>query len=242
MTGLPELSQMRAMVLAAGLGTRLRPLTETTPKPLVKVAGKALLDYCLDLLRVADIRNAVVNTHYLGSQIETHVKAVTDLAITISDESACLLETGGGVKKALSLLGDAPFFVLNSDVIVRDRGMNSLARMHDRWNPDEMDALLLLHPTVSAISYEGRGDFTMNRGGIAERRDERSVAPYLFTGVQLLNPALFEGTPEGPFSLNLLYDKAAANGRLVGLRHDGQWLHVGTAAALATADRIIGGS
>lgn len=240
MTDLPPLSDMRAMVLAAGLGSRLRPLTDRIPKPLVEVAGRALIDYCFDLLRAAGLRQVVVNRHHLGEQITAHVTKITDLDITVSDESDQLLETGGGVKKALPLLEDAPFFVLNSDVIVRDSGASSLRQMHRRWNAEEMDALLLLHPTTSAVGYTGRGDFTIDGIGLAERREERSVSPYLFSGMQLLNPALFDETPDGPFSLNLIYDKAAVSRRLYGLRHEGQWLHVGTEVALAEAERRIG--
>ena len=242
MAGLPKLKDMRAMILAAGKGTRLRPLTDKTPKPLVEVAGKPLIDYCFDLLRDAGIRDVVVNKHHLGEQIEAHVRDLAQFRITVSDETDALLETGGGVRKALPSLGNDPFFVLNSDVIVRDSGPSSLRQMWERWNPDEMDALLLLHPTITAIGYTGRGDFTMDSIGVIERREERSVAPYLFTGVQLLNPALFEECPEGAFSLNVIYDKAAARGRLFGIRHEGQWLHVGTARALAEASRKVAGS
>jgi MurNAc alpha-1-phosphate uridylyltransferase len=242
MTGLPELAEMRAMILAAGIGSRLRPITDKTPKPLVKVADRALIDYCFDLLRGAGIRQVVVNKHHLGEQIEAHVRRIPDFEITVSDETDALLETGGGVLKALPLLGNSPFFVLNSDVIVRDSGSSSLRQMRERWDPAEMDALLLLHPTTTAIGYAGRGDFTMDGIGLATRREERSVAPYLFSGVQILNPALFEDCPSGPFSLNLIYDKAAARGRLFGLRHEGQWLHVGTARALIEASRKVIGT
>lgn len=232
---------MRAMILAAGKGTRLRPLTDTTPKPLVKVAGKALIDYSFDLLRGAAIRQIVVNKHHLADQVEKHVSAIQNFNIAVSDETKDLLETGGGVKKALPFLGVAPFFVLNSDVIVLDTKSSSLRRMQERWDYGEMDVLLLLHPTKTAVGYEGQGDFFMDEGGQISRRNPGQPAPFMFTGVQLLSPALFEGSPEGAFSLNLIYDKALATGRLFGLPHEGQWLHVGTEEALMVATEIING-
>ncbi|MAZ03092.1 MAG: mannose-1-phosphate guanylyltransferase [Sneathiella sp.] len=242
MTGLPDISDMRAMILAAGLGSRLRPITDKTPKPLVKVAGRALIDYCFELLDVADIRHVVVNKHHLAQQISAYVEAVPGFDIALSDETEALLETGGGVRKALPLLGSAPFFVLNSDVIVRDSGPSSLQKMYARWQPEEMDILLLLHPVETAVGYAGQGDFHMEESGRLIRRTKGKPAPYLFTGVQLINPRLFDGMPEGAFSLNLLYDKAASTGRLYGVTHEGQWLHVGTPDALAEASRIIEGA
>lgn len=231
---------MRAMILAAGLGTRLRPITDVTPKPLVQVAGRALIDYCFDLLRRANIHSVVVNKHHLAAQISDYVETIKDLEIAVSDETAALLETGGGVKKALSLLGDAPFFVLNSDVIVLDSGESSLQKMHDLWDHDEMDAVLLLHPVETAVGYAGGGDFHLGDDGRLTRRRKGEGAPYLFTGIQLLNPALFDGTPEGAFSLNLLYDRALESGRLFGLVHQGHWLHVGTPEAVIDAGDRIG--
>lgn len=242
MTGLPDISDMRAMILAAGLGTRLRPITDVTPKPLVKVAGRALIDYCFDLLAAAGIRRVVVNKHHLAAQISDYLAGVAGFDIAISDETASLLETGGGVRKALPLLGDAPFFVLNSDVIVRDRAASSLRQMYERWDSAEMDALLLLHPVKTAVGYAGAGDFHIDPKGRLTRRIKGEGAPYLFTGVQLLNPALFDDTPDGPFSLNLLYDRALAGGRLYGLLHEGDWLHVGTPDALDEASRRIAGA
>jgi MurNAc alpha-1-phosphate uridylyltransferase len=227
------------MVLAAGKGTRLRPRTDTTPKPLVKVAGKALIDYSFDILRAGDVRDVVVNKYHLADQIETHVQQVKDLKVELSDETNQLLETGGGVAKALTLLGQEPFFVLNSDVIVLDAGKNSLHRMQDMWDPEVMDALLLLHPVSTAVGYEGQGDFFLQECGRLARRQPDNPAPYMFTGVQLLHPRLFEGCPSGPFSLNVIYDKALAQGRLFGLHHEGKWLHVGTEEALEAATNII---
>ena len=241
MKALPPLEEMRAMILAAGLGTRLRPLTDVTPKPLVKVAGRALIDYCFDLLRAAHIRQVVVNRHHLGDQISAYLDQMTGFDIAVSDETAALLETGGGVRKALPLLGPDPFFVMNSDVIVRDPAASALRRLHSRWNADEMDALLLLHPVATAIGYAGEGDFHLGEGGLLRRRGKGERAACLFTGVQLLNPALFEGTRPEAFSLNVIYDKALAGGRLYGLVHDGDWLHVGTSDAVTEASRRIGG-
>lgn len=232
-------SPLKAMVLAAGKGTRLRPRTETTPKPLVKVAGKALIDYSFDMLRAGGIHQVVVNKHHLADQIDRHAQHVKDLDITLSDETEQLLETGGGAAKALPFLKQAPFFVLNSDVIVLDSGENSLRRLQQVWNPEIMDALLLVHPVVTAVGYEGQGDFFLDDAGKLSRREIGHPAPFMFTGVQLLHPRLFEKCPSGPFSLNVLYDKALAQGRLFGLRHDGKWLHVGTEEALAAASRII---
>jgi len=234
--------KMTAMILAAGKGTRLRPRTDITPKPLVKVAGKALIDYSFDLLAAAGLKQVIVNKHHLAEQIEVHMNSQPDFDITISDETDALLETGGGVRKALSHIGIKPFFVLNSDVIVRDQSSSSIRKMAARWNPDEMDVLLLLHPTETAVGYEGQGDFFMDDTGKLTRRDQGASAPYMFTGVQILNPVLFEGCSEGPFSLNVIYDKAARAGRLFGLRHHGQWLHVGTEEALAAASKILDGS
>lgn len=235
-------SSSHAMILAAGKGTRLRPRTETTPKPLVKVAGKALIDYSFDLLKMAYIQEVVVNKHYLGDQIEDHVRAKEGFNVQVSDETDKLLETGGGARKALPMLGLSPFFVLNSDVIVLDHGPNSLRKMKKYWNPAKMDALLLLHPIETAVGYEGQGDFFLDAAGQITRRKPGQSAPYMFTGIQLLSPTLFDDVGEDIFSLNVLYDKAAAAGRLFGLPHEGKWLHVGTEEALLVATEIINGT
>lgn len=230
---------MRAMVLAAGLGKRLRPLTDTCPKPLVKVAGRALIDYSFDLLRGAGITNAVVNCHYLADQIEAHTKTVKGLNISLSDERGALLETGGGVLKALPTLGNAPFAVLNSDVIVRDGKSRSLATLMESWDPERMDALLLLQPVETAIGYDGQGDYTINAEGALSRKQPSEICPYLFSGVQILSPSLFKGLEPGAFSLNVIYDIAEKRGRLFGAVHTGQWLHVGTEEALVAAEKKI---
>ncbi len=234
-----ENTEMRAMVLAAGLGSRLRPLTDTVPKPLIKVAGRALIDYTFDLVRGAGIRNVVVNCHHLADQIENHVQQITDLKITLSDERGDLLETGGGVLKALSFFEGKPFAVLNSDVIVRDGFNRSLKMLTEYWNPECMDALLLMQPTRSATGYQGQGDYIMDRSGRLIRRQERTITPFLFAGVQILKPELFQGMGPGAFSLNRIYDRAEENARLYGMLHEGQWLHVGTEQALAEAEEKI---
>ncbi len=232
----------KAMILAAGLGNRLRPITDMTPKPLVPVAGRPLIDYSLDLVRGADIKELVVNCHHLADQIEAHMRAVTDLDVTISDEREKLLETGGGVLKALPLLGDDPFAVLNADVVVRDGSNHSLNKLIRFWDPEKMDVLLLMQATTSAVGGHPHGDYLMDGLGRLARRDERMVAPFMFTGVQILKPELFAGMKEEAFSLNRLYDQAEEKGRLFGLVHGGQWLHVGTEAALQKAEQKIRGT
>jgi N-acetyl-alpha-D-muramate 1-phosphate uridylyltransferase len=228
-----------AMVLAAGLGKRLRPLTDAMPKPLVMIGGRALIDRALDRLADAGVERAVVNLHYKGDMLRQHLAARARPEIAFSDETGALLETGGGVRQALPLLGPAPFFVVNSDVIWRDARDNSLLALAARWDDATMDALLLLHPTVSAIGYGGMGDFFLSPEGAVQRRDARMVAPFVFTGVQILHPRLFARTPDGPFSLNLLYDRAADAGRLYGMRHQGDWMDVGTLDGIAAAEQAV---
>ena len=227
-----------AMVLAAGLGLRMRPLTETTPKPLIEVAGRTMLDRALDRLVEQEVRTAVVNTHWLPEQVERHLEDRTDIAIEISREDE-LLETGGGVAKALPLLGDAPFFVVNADIIWRDGASPALGRLARGWDDDAMDALLLLNGVVRSTGYDGPGDFMMDPAGRLSRRPERVIAPFVFTGVQLVHPRLFADCPAGPFSMNVLYDRAIEAGRLYGLAHDGEWYHVGTPDAVGEAEAEI---
>jgi N-acetyl-alpha-D-muramate 1-phosphate uridylyltransferase len=227
-----------AMVLAAGLGQRMRPLTDKLPKPLVPLRGEAMLDTILDRLRDHGIAKVVVNLHYLGHMIEAHLKHREGPQVVFSPEHE-LLETGGGVKKALPLLGDEPFFVLNGDVCWLDGLIPALQRLADTWDEAEMDALLLLHPTCSAFGYEGIGDYHMDPVGRLRRRQERQIAPFIYAGIQILHPRLFEAAPEGPFSLNRLYDKAQEAGRLWGLRHDGEWYHVGTPAELRAVEDAL---
>ncbi|MCW5774593.1 MAG: nucleotidyltransferase family protein [Rhodospirillaceae bacterium] len=223
------------MVLAAGLGLRMRPITEKMPKPLVAVAGRTLLDRALDHYAEAGLARAVVNTHYLADQIASHVQARTRPEIALSHEPV-LLETGGGVLNALPLLGEAPFFVANSDAFWLNGPVPALSRLARAWDDAAMDALLLVAIVPGTLGYEGRGDFFMDGSGRLRRRAERDVAPFLFTGVQILHPRLFAGEAPGKFSLNRVYDKARAAGRLFGLRHDGAWFHVGDPAGLAAVE------
>jgi MurNAc alpha-1-phosphate uridylyltransferase len=227
------------MVLAAGLGTRMRPLTDTRPKPLVEVMGKALLDHMLDRLADAGVETAVVNVHYLAEQIERHVAARKKPRVVISDERGQILGTGGGVVKALPQLGAAPFFHVNSDSIWIEGVMPNLTRLASAFDAVTMDALLLLAPAAGSVGYAGRGDFTMAPDGALTRREERDVAPFVYAGAAILTPAMFEGAPRGEFSLTTLFDRAAAAGRLHGLRLDGLWMHVGTPEAIADAEAAI---
>jgi MurNAc alpha-1-phosphate uridylyltransferase len=227
------------MVLAAGLGTRMRPVTDAMPKPLVPVAGKPLLDHVLDKLADAGVDDAVVNVHYFAEQIEQHLIGRRAPRITISDERSQLLNTGGGVCAALPLLGTAPFFLLNSDTLWIDGVDGNLNRLARAFGPARMDALLLLAPTATSVGYVGRGDFAMDPAGVLRRRREREVVPFVYAGAAVLTPGMFAEAPEGPFSLNLLFDRAIEAGRLCGLRLDGVWMHVGTPEAVAAAEAAI---
>ncbi|WP_345822647.1 nucleotidyltransferase family protein [Methylobacterium fujisawaense] len=236
----PAPAVSRAFVLAAGLGKRMRPVTATVPKPLVEVAGKALLDHALDRVAEAGIGTAVVNVHYLADLIEGHLAGRTEGPATlVSDERGALLETGGGIRKALPLLGAGPFVVLNSDSFWLEGPASNLRRLIESWNGDRMDGLLLVAPTATSLGYEGAGDFVMDPDGRLERRGEREVAPFIYAGVAILTPSLFADTPTGAFSLNLLFDRAIAAGRLFGMRLDGQWLHVGTPEAIRAAEERV---
>ena len=228
-----------AMVLAAGFGQRMRPLTDKMPKPLVKVAGKPLLDHVLDRLADAGVTRAVVNVHYLAEQIERHLAARTKPRITISDERGLLLDTGGGVIKALPLLGGAPFFHINSDTIWIDGVQPNLSRLAEHFDAATMDGLLLLAPSAGSIGYDGRGDFTMASDGRLRTRPERDVAPFVYAGAAILSPRLFIGAPPGAFSLTTLFARAIEAGRLHGLRLEGLWMHVGTPEAIAEAEAAI---
>jgi MurNAc alpha-1-phosphate uridylyltransferase len=228
-----------AMVLAAGLGQRMRPLTDTKPKPLVQVAGRPLIDHVLDRLAAAGAERAVVNVHYRAEQIIEHVAGRTRPQITISDERGLLLNTGGGVVKALPQLGSAPFFHMNSDTIWIDGVMPNLDRLAQAFDPANMDVLLLLAPTTGSIGYSGRGDFVMAADGRLQARGERDVAPFVYAGAAILTPALFQNAPEGEFPLTLLFKRAQEARRLYGLALDGLWMHVGTPEAIAKAERAI---
>jgi MurNAc alpha-1-phosphate uridylyltransferase len=227
------------MVLAAGLGARMRPLTDNLPKPLIRVGGKALIDYGLDQLAEVGVEAAVVNVHYLADKIERHLAARKRPRIVISDERKELLNTGGGVVKAMHHLGDAPFFHINSDSIWIDGVRGNLQRLADTFDPTEMDALLLLAPAATSIGYGGRGDFAMAPDGRLRRRAEREIVPFVYAGAALLSPALFDNAPLGAFSLNCLFDRAMASARLHGLRLEGLWMHVGTPDAIAAAEAAI---
>ncbi len=229
----------KAMVLAAGRGERMRPLTNGIPKPLVKVADKPLIDYALDKLAEAGVETAIVNVHYLADTIERHLAGRTRPRIVISDERNLLLGTGGGVVKALPSLGAEPFFHVNSDSIWIDGQTPNLRRLADAFEPERTDALLLLAPANGSIGYAGRGDFALQPDGRLRRRGERETAPFVYAGAAILSPKLFSAAPQGPFSLNLIFDRAAAANRLFGLRLEGAWMHVGTPDAIARAEAAI---
>jgi MurNAc alpha-1-phosphate uridylyltransferase len=231
-----------AMVLAAGLGKRMRPITTTIPKPLVQVGGKALIDYTLDRIEEAGIERVVVNVHYLADLIERHLAGRTAPGVVISDERDMLLETGGGLKKALPLLGREPFLTFNSDSIWIEGPQPNLRRFVHAWDPERMDILMLLAPTATSVGYEGYGDFSMDPDGRLRRRAEREVTPFVYAGVAVVKPELLSNTPDGPFSANVLYDRAIEAGRLYGLRLDGQWLHVGDPQSLAEAEQSFAAS
>src|ERR1051325_935297 len=229
----------KAMVLAAGLGVRMRPLTDRMPKPLVAVAGRPLLDHVLDKLAEAGVREAVVNVHYLPDQIIDHVAARAAPRVTISDERDVVLGTGGGVVKALPLLGDAPFFHVNADTLWIDGVRSNLARLAEAFDPERMDILLLMAPTTSSIGYHGAGDYAMAADGSLRKRKEHQVVPFVYAGVAIMSPAIFRDAPQGAFSLTKMFDRANDQERLYGLRMDGVWMHVGTPDAVAAAEEAF---
>jgi MurNAc alpha-1-phosphate uridylyltransferase len=235
-----RMTPRRAMVLAAGLGLRMRPITENLPKPLVEVAGRTMLDRALDRLEAFGIERAVVNSHYLADLIAAHLAARATQVTEISHEET-VLDTGGGVACALARLGNDPFFVVNADIVWLDGGTPALDRLAAAWNDGDMDALLLVHGTAKAFGYRGPGDYDVDQIGRMRRRAERDVAPYVFTGIQILHPRLFADVPSGAFSLNLLYDRAERAGRLHAIVHDGEWFHIGTPAALAESEAELTG-
>ena len=238
MTWLPK----SAMVLAAGMGMRMRPLTDKMPKPMVRLDGKPLIDHVLDRIDETGIPQAIVNVHYHADQLEKHVKVRKQPKIAISDEREQLLDTGGGVKRALPKLGKEPFLIHNSDSLWIDGVQSNLKRLADAFDPETMDCLLLLALGSASLGYDGRGDFVMAADGVLRRRPEREVAPFVFTGVAIAHPRLFADTPDGPFSLNLVWDRAIQQGRLHGIRLDGVWMHVGTPDALADAELLLNGA
>ena len=229
----------RAIVLAAGLGTRMRPYNGHIPKPLVEIGGKSLIDYSLDRLADAGVESVVVNVHHLADILERHLAPRQRPQIVISDERGELLGTGGGIAKALPQLGDAPFFLVNSDTVWLDGVKPNFRRMADAFDPQTMDALLLLAPTANSIGYTGRGDFAMLPDGRLRRRRENEVVPFVYAGAAVLSPAMFADAPKGAFSLTLLFDRAVERARLYGLRLEGVWMHVGTPEAVAAAEAAL---
>jgi MurNAc alpha-1-phosphate uridylyltransferase len=229
----------RAIVLAAGLGTRMRPYNGHIPKPLVEIGGKSLIDYSLDRLADACVQRVVVNVHHLADALERHLASRQRPQIVISDERGALLGTGGGIAKALPQLGDGPFFLVNSDTIWLDGVKPNFTRLAEAFDPQAMDALLLLAPTTDSIGYVGRGDFTMLPDGRLRRRGENEVVPFVYAGAAVLSPALFADAPTGAFPLTRLFDRAGAKDRLFGLRLEGVWMHVGTPEAVAAAEAAL---
>ncbi len=229
-----------AMVMAAGLGKRMRPLTATRPKPLVSVAGKPLIDHVLDRLRAAGIARAVVNMHYLADALEAHLAHQTGIEIVLSDERAQLMETGGGLVQALPLLGDAPVLVVNSDNLWVDGPIDTIKLLAARFDPAIMDALLLMVPLSRAHNHGGQGDFHLAADGrITGRRKAGRVAPFAYTGIQILHPRLIADWPEGPFSTMVFWERALAAGRAYGLVHQGLWFDVGTPGAIPKTEALL---
>jgi N-acetyl-alpha-D-muramate 1-phosphate uridylyltransferase len=228
-----------AMVLAAGLGTRMRPHNGLIPKPMVQIGGKSLIDYSLDRLAAAGVARAVVNVHHLADTLERHLAARQRPQIIISDERGALLGTGGGIARALPKLGDAPFFLVNSDTVWLDGVKPNFVRLAETFDPEMMDVLLLLATAAGSIGYEGRGDFAMQPDGRLRRRGENEVVPFVYAGAAILAPALFAGAPSGAFPLTRLFNQAADKGRLFGLRLEGVWMHVGTPDAVAAAEAAL---
>ncbi len=224
-----------AMVLAAGLGTRMRPLTNHIPKPLIEVAGKPIIGYGFDKLREANVTKAVVNAHYLPEKIIEWCATVETPQTIISDETDTILDTGGGIARALPLLGNVPFFVLNSDCFWIDQGEPALQRLRKNWRP-EMDCLLLLCNPKNTTGYDGDGDFVIGQDGKLKRQRQAALA---YIGAYLVHPRVFEASPQGKFSMNLIWDEAIAKGTLYGLEHQGHWLHVGTPDAISKAELIL---
>lgn len=229
-----------AMVMAAGLGKRMRPLTATRPKPLVEVAGKPLIDHVLDRLRTAGVENIVVNVHYLPGSVEAHLAAKAGgLNVTISDERDQLLETGGGLVKAAPLIHDDPFLVVNSDNLWIDGPADTLKLLASHWDSARMDALLLLVPHARAQNHRGLGDFHMDRAGRLRRREKAHIAPFVFTGIQIVSKALLRDAPEGSFSTNVFWNRAIEEGRCFGAVHQGLWFDVGTPKSIVETEAFL---
>ncbi|SDP36321.1 MurNAc alpha-1-phosphate uridylyltransferase [Phyllobacterium sp. YR620] len=232
-------SPRTAMVLAAGLGTRMAPLTLTTPKPLIKVAGKPLLDWGLDALRAADVERAIVNVHYLADQIEQHVAGYRLPSIIVSDERAELLDSAGGIVNALDQIGNDPFYVINADTFWIDGARPNLVLLAEGWDDDRMDILLMIANKNQATGYDGRGDFHMDKQGRLSRLGKDETSPYIYAGAAIIHPRIFAGEAQGKASLNRYFDAAIAADRLYGVQMDGLWLTVGTPAAIGEAEAAI---
>jgi MurNAc alpha-1-phosphate uridylyltransferase len=229
-----------AMIMAAGLGKRMRPLTATKPKPLIEVSGKALLDHVLEKLRIAGVKRIVVNVHYLADALEAHLESRDHgLEVVISDERDLLMETGGGLVKAAPLIDCDPFLALNSDNLWIDGPADTIKLLASQWDDSRMDALLLLVPQARALGHKGMGDFHMDREGRIRRRDKSHVAPFVFTGIQVASKRLLRDAPEGPFSTNLLWDRAIAEGRAFGAVHQGLWFDVGTPQSIPYTEAAL---
>lgn len=229
----------RAMIMAAGFGTRMRPLTNTIPKPLVKVQGRALIDHVMDRLVAAGVKTIVVNIHYMGDQIKAHVEKRKDVEIIISDETDTILDSGGGIFKALPHFKGEPFFHANADTVWVEGASHALERLKAAWKPSEMDALMLLASTVTTVCYDGRGDFMMDADGRLSRVPEGRISPFVWMSMEILHPRLFDGVTPGKFSINPLWDKAIAKGRLFGQRLDGVWMHIDRPEAVKQSEEYL---
>ena len=228
-----------AMVLAAGLGTRMRPLTLDRPKPLVEVAGRRMIDHCLDKLAEAGVARAVVNVHHFPEMVKAHLCERTHPAVTVSDESGQLLETGGGMVGALPLLNADPFFCLNSDNLWVDGPQDVFRQLSAAWRPEKMDALLLLVPHARAANHRGKGDFHMDAAGRITLRRSGRIAPFIYSGIQIVSHRLLRDAPEGPFGTMVLWKRAMAEGRLYGVSHLGLWYEVGSPEAIAPTEAAL---
>jgi MurNAc alpha-1-phosphate uridylyltransferase len=229
-----------AMIMAAGLGKRMRPLTATRPKPLIEVSGKALLDHVLEKLRAAGVEKVVVNVHYLADALEAHLASRDHgLEVVISDERNQLMETGGGLIKALPLIDCDPFLALNSDNLWIDGPADTVKLLASQWDDARMDALLLLVPQARALNNKGMGDFHMDRTGRLRRRERSHVAPFVFTGIQMVSKRLLRDAPGGPFSTNILWDRAIEEGRAFGAVHQGLWFDVGTPQSIPMTEAAL---
>ena len=229
----------RAMIMAAGFGTRMRPLTNKIPKPLVKVQGRALIDHVMDRLVEAGVKTIVVNIHYMGDQIKAHVEKRKDVEIIVSDETDTILDSGGGIYKALPHFRGEPFFHANADTVWVEGASHALDRLKAAWDPYNMDALMLLAPTVSTVCYDGRGDFMMDAEGRLSRVPEGRISPFVWMSMEIVHPRLFDGMQPGKFSINPLWDKAIAKGRLYGQRLDGVWMHIDRPEAIKQSEEYL---